>query len=158
MKNIFLKIIFVIVITLVGYISYAGYSQIKMIFEPKIITTNYDSLAPFLKYNGWEKLTDKEKVDWIIGWKKFINQRDENHGPMPDEGVVKNEEIAIRIAELYLHGMYGDEIYFFVPYVAVKQNDSVWHVAGTPPPGWHGSIIMDIDSRDGRVLAIGKGK
>lgn len=158
MKNIYLKIIIVVVLSLVGYLSYAGSNQIKRIFDPKIITTNYDSLAPFLKYNGWEKLSDKEKVDWITGWKKFINRGSVNYGPMPEAGVVKNEDIAIRIAEIYLYGMYGEEIYFFVPYVAVKQNDSVWHVAGTPPPGWHDSIIMDIDSRDGRVLAIGKGK
>jgi hypothetical protein len=153
------KIVYLLILTLICYYALAEPQQGLRVFEPKIITTNYDSLAPFLKYNGWEKYSDQEKIDMIKGWKQILkSSTGVNFGPMPSEGVVKSEDIAIKIAEIYLHGMYGDEIYFYVPYVAVKRCDSVWHVAGTPPPGWHAAISLDINANDGRVLSIGKSK
>lgn len=158
MKKILITSVLIFILSIYHINTLAEDKIDKRIFEPKIITTNYDSLAPLLRYNGWEKLSNEEKVKFINGWKEWIKKSGVSYGPMPDGGLIKDEETALKIAEIYLYGMYGDEIYFGVPYVAVRVNDSIWHISSRYPPNWHGSIIMDINAKNGMVLAIGKSK
>lgn len=159
MKKFYFITLILLIVVFFGYI----YSQEKkgkdIICKPKIITTNYDSLAPLLVYNGWENLTNKEKINKICDWKSFLKKTKVNNGPMPKGGLIKNEITAIKIAEIYFYGLYGDTVYFEVPLVAVKLKDSIWHISGTLPPGWMGgTMFMDINAQNGKVLSIGHSK
>ncbi len=159
MKRITIALILMLFGVPIPIFTIAGNQSGQIVIDSKVITTDYDSLAPFLKHNGWEKFTDSEKVVRIRSWKKFNKDKFRvNYGPMPEEDLIKDEETAIRVAVLYLYGMYGEQTYFYVPYIAVKIKKNVWRVAGTTPPCCSGNIYVDIDAINGKVYSIGKVK
>lgn len=130
-------------------------------YKSKLVTTQYDSLLQYLDFEGWQELNNIEKKDRIIGTKEFLSQLKLKPSRMstklfPKEGIVKDEETAIKIAEIYWLGMFGDVIYKQIPFIAVKIKNDVWYVTSSLPPGYSGKVYrMDIKASNGQVLSIG---
>jgi hypothetical protein len=158
----YLFLLTTVLIFLIVTIIYGTQNGNDILDYKKLVGTNYDSIIPYLKYGNWSKMSNKEKKDWILNYKEFI--KDSNPSYMDDKyfpknGLVNNEETAIKIAEIYWHRLYGDKIYYSVPFVAVKITDSVWQVTSVVPIGqMGGDLFMDIKAINGQVLCIGIGK
>src|ERR1043166_7608069 len=61
--------------------------------------------------------------------------------PLPKEGLVPDKETAIKIAEVVLFRLYGeDSIKSQRPY-AVKEADYIWWISGTLPKDNFGSVF-----------------
>ena len=83
-----------------------------------------------------------------------------NKGYMPDEGVVPNEETAIKIAETIWFPIYGDGIYSKQPFKAVyNTKEKCWYVSGTLPENTIGGVPeIKINKTDGKIVYINHGK
>jgi hypothetical protein len=131
----------------------------ELVDKKKFVTTKYDTLVPHLNSDGWSSLTNEKKMEHITKWKEFLKSTNPNFvsdEDFPKGGVVKNEEIAIKIAEIYWQGIYGDEIYDKLPFVAIRITDSTWRVTNVCPPGQLGGmLLMDIKAINGQVFCIG---
>ena len=81
-------------------------------------------------------------------------------GYTPNEGVVPNEETAIKIAEAVWLPIYGDNIYSKQPFKAeYKEKEKCWYVSGTLPPNTLGGVPeIKINKADGKILYIYHGK
>jgi hypothetical protein len=63
--------------------------------------------------------------------------------------------IAIKIAELYLYNIYGNNINNELPLIAIKINKDVWKVISTISPNQAGGgFEIQINRRDGKVLSF----
>ena len=158
-NNIYLFFLAATLIFSIVTIIYGTQDGNDLLEYKKLAGTNYDSIIPYLKYGNWSTLSNKEKKSWILGYKEFIKGSNPSYMDyefFPEDGLVKNEEIAIKIAEIYWQSVYGDKIYYSVPFVAVKITDSVWQVSSVTPPGQMGGVLfMDIKAVNGQVLCIG---
>jgi len=81
-------------------------------------------------------------------------------GYLPPNGVVPDEETAIKIAEAIWLPIYGDKIKDEQPYVARLCGDKkTWFVHGSLPKGMTGGTAeMEINKKDGKILTITHGK
>jgi hypothetical protein len=75
--------------------------------------------------------------------------------PMPPQGVVPDENTAVKIAEAVFPPVFGQEIVDkFRPYQA-QLKDGVWTVYGTLKPGSRGGTPMiRIRKQDAKVLGV----
>jgi len=81
-------------------------------------------------------------------------------GYVPDDGVVPNEETAIKIAEIVWLPIYGDSIYSKQPFKAeYNEKEKCWYVSGTLPENTLGGVPeIKINKADGKILYISHGK
>lgn len=84
---------------------------------------------------------------------------EKQHSFEPKEGFVPDEGTAIRIAEIVLIPIYGEEkIKSERPFRATLKN-GIWTVEGTLPQGFLGGVaIIEISKRDARILRVSHGK
>ena len=77
-----------------------------------------------------------------------------------DEGVIPNEETAIKIAETIWFSIYGDSIYSKQPFKAeYNKQEKCWYVSGTLSENTRGGVPeMKISKMDGKILYINHGK
>lgn len=68
-------------------------------------------------------------------------------------GLIYNEDCAIKIAEAIWLPIYGSIIYSSKPFKATLQ-DSVWIVEGTVNAQFGGAPFIKINRRDGRILEV----
>ncbi len=68
-------------------------------------------------------------------------------------GVVTNEETAIKIAEVIWLSIYGDQIYKQKPFKAIS-HDSVWVVDGTVHEQYGGAPHIVIRKKDGKIMDV----
>lgn len=75
--------------------------------------------------------------------------------PMPRQGIVPDEAIAVKIAAVVLPENFGaDVVDKFLPYHA-QLKDGVWTVYGTLKPSSRGGTpMMRIRKKDGKVLGL----
>jgi len=75
---------------------------------------------------------------------------------LPPQGVVPNEQTAIRIAEAIFEPVFGIEYSAkWQPYHAQLDKSDVWTVYGTLPRGMMGGTpMLRIRKQDGRVLEV----
>jgi len=83
-----------------------------------------------------------------------------NDGYWPENGVVSNENTAIKIAEVVWQSIYGDKIYSKQPFIAEYNKDKgYWYVHGTLSPNTLGGVPeIKINKYDGKILYISHGK
>jgi len=88
-----------------------------------------------------------------------------NGGYWPDDGVVPNESVALKIAEAVWLPIYGDKIYSQQPFTAeYDENEGYWYVRGSLPRNTEGRITVGgvaeikINKSDGKILYINHGK
>lgn len=130
----------------------------------KLITTNYDSVIRYLNCRSWPEISDIQKKKRILSFKKGLAEMTtapsfQDAEYFPKEGLIKNEEMAIKIAEMYWYSMYGERIYQDIPFVGFIICDSIWHVTSIPAPRQHGgNLHMEIKARNGEVISIGYSK
>ena len=81
------------------------------------------------------------------------------------EGLVPNEEVAIKIAEAILVNVYGEEVLENRPFIAaLTDNGTVWYIKGTFPHTiesgyWGGGVPhIKISKSDGRIIGYIHGK
>jgi hypothetical protein len=90
----------------------------------------------------------------VIAWGCFaLGGRD----PLEDSnGVIPDEQTAIKIAEAILFRHYGEhEVKLEMPF-KVKLEDGVWIINGTLPHGAvGGAFYIDIRQKDGCILQLG---
>lgn len=77
------------------------------------------------------------------------------------EGLVPNEEVAIKIAEIILVYIYGEDVIINRPFIAELIDDgTIWYIKGTFPhenePGyWGGGVpYIKIAKSDGRIIGF----
>ena len=75
--------------------------------------------------------------------------------PLPKEGLVPDKETAIKIAEVVLFRLYGEEgIVAQRPY-KVKKRDDIWWISGTLKPNEFGSAFnIAISKQTGGILHL----
>lgn len=75
--------------------------------------------------------------------------------PLPSQGVIPSEDIAVKIAEAVLPPIFGaEEVAKYSPYHA-RLKDGVWTVYGTLKSGSRGGTPqMTIQKKDGKVIEI----
>lgn len=75
--------------------------------------------------------------------------------PLPKEGLVPDKETAIKIAEVVLFRLYGeDSIKLQRPYV-VKEDDYIWWISGTLPKDHFGSAFnIGISKHTAAILSL----
>ncbi|GIL24545.1 MAG: hypothetical protein BroJett042_30580 [Bacteroidota bacterium] len=69
------------------------------------------------------------------------------------DGLVYNEECAIKIAEAIWLPLYGSIIYSSEPFKATLM-DSVWVVEGTVHAQFGGAPFIKINKKDGKILSV----
>ncbi len=69
-------------------------------------------------------------------------------------GIVPNEETAIKIAEAIWLPIYGKEIYREKPFKANLMNDSIWVIQGTLHDSKGGTVYAEIQKRNCKVLKV----
>ena len=81
-------------------------------------------------------------------------------GVMPPNGVVPDEETAIKIADAVWLAFYGEDIYERTPFVATLDPiTQVWYVLGTLPENMFGGVPeIGIRKSDGKILYVIQGK
>ena len=79
---------------------------------------------------------------------------------IPDEGIVPNEETAIKIAEAIWLPIYGDNIYTKQPFIAEYDEKSrTWYVHGSLSENTPGGVPeIKISKQDGKIIYINHGK
>lgn len=131
---------------------------------PKDNENNKDSIVTKYKLNeinhhGWEDLTIDEKIKRVNGYKNLMKSQKIpkfKANDYPEKGLVRDEETAIKIAEIYWLNEIGKSIYFHRPFFAILLNENTWRVSGILPPNClGGTIVLDIQKKDGKVLYIG---
>lgn len=83
-----------------------------------------------------------------------------NKGYFPKDGIVPDEETAIKIAEVVWLPIYGDSIYSKLPFVAeYNEHEKCWFVYGTSPENTVGGVPeIKINRKDGKVVYISHSK
>jgi len=83
-----------------------------------------------------------------------------NNNYWPENGVVSNRNVAIKIAEAVWQPIYGDAIYSKQPFIAeYNKDEEYWYVHGTLPPNTFGGVPeIKINKSDGKILYISHGK
>ena len=81
-------------------------------------------------------------------------------GYIPNNGVVPDEETAIKIAEAVWLPIYGEHIYSNQPFMAIyNETERCWYVKGSLPETTVGGVPEIIISKsDGKILYINHGK
>ena len=84
----------------------------------------------------------------------------ETKGYMPDEGVVPNEETAIKIAEAVWLPIYGEAIYSKKPFEGkYEEKEKCWFVYGSLSKNALGGVPeIKIRKSDGKILYVNHGK
>lgn len=76
------------------------------------------------------------------------------HSVVPKNGLVPDEQTAVRIAEAVWLPIYGEGIYQKKPFVA-RLNGDAWIVKGSLPIKMLGGVpLIEISRTDGRVLRV----
>ncbi|MBI9100694.1 MAG: hypothetical protein JEY91_19635 [Spirochaetaceae bacterium] len=96
--------------------------------------------------------TKSESKDSDIGSRLIISS---------SEGLVPNEEVAIKIAEAILVYQYGEDVIENRPFIAeLTENGTVWYVKGTFPHSdekgyWGGGVPhIKIAKADGKIIGF----
>jgi hypothetical protein len=78
-----------------------------------------------------------------------------DRNPLPSRGIVPDEVIAVKIAEVIFQPIFGaEEVAKYLPYHA-KLKDDIWTVYGTLKPGSRGGTPqMTIQKKDGKVMEV----
>jgi hypothetical protein len=80
--------------------------------------------------------------------------KEDNPSYFPKEGLVPNEEVAIKIAEAIWLPLYGDEIYSQKPYSVILKNE-IWYINGTLQDGYIGGVAyIEIQKTNGKILNV----
>jgi NTF2 fold immunity protein len=75
--------------------------------------------------------------------------------PLPKEGLVPDKETAIKIAEVILFRLYGEEDIIAERPYKVKQEDDIWWISGTLKENGFGSAFnIAISKQTGAVLHL----
>ena len=75
--------------------------------------------------------------------------------PGPKEGLVPDKETAIKIAEVILFRLYGEEDTIAERPYKVKEEDYIWWISGTLKEGYFGSTFnIAISKQTGAVLHL----
>jgi len=84
---------------------------------------------------------------------------EKNHSFKPKGGLVPDAVTAIRMAEIILMPIYGEEkIKSERPFKATLK-DEIWTVEGTLPEGLLGGVaVIEISKEDGHILRVSHGK
>ena len=124
-------------------------------------TTDFYKLNE-LNSNGWEQLTQAEKIERINGYKKLLSNEKFSRlkqKEYPKDGFIRDSETAVKIAEIYCYNEFGASIYKEKPFIAVLIDNKVWRVSGVLPPNCFGGVFnIELQKSDGKVLFIGHGK
>jgi hypothetical protein len=116
-----------------------------------IIITIMISMTTFAQQNSGRIILGEE---WA---KKYIDERikDTNRCYLPKDGIVKNKEMAIKIAEIYLDSIYGYDIIKGEKPFEVYNYNGYWLIAGTLPKGMiGGTAVIIISKSDGKVMDV----
>ena len=75
--------------------------------------------------------------------------------PLPKEGLVPDKETAIKIAEVVLFRLYGEEDIIAQRPYKVKKRDDIWWISGTLKPNEFGSAFnIAISKQTGGILHL----
>ena len=75
--------------------------------------------------------------------------------PLPNEGLVPDKETAIKIAEVVLFRLYGEEDIIAQRPYKVKKRDDIWWISGTLKPNEFGSAFnIAISKQTGGILHL----
>jgi hypothetical protein len=75
--------------------------------------------------------------------------------PLPKEGLVPDKETAIKIAEVVLFRLYGEENIISQRPYKVRQEDDTWWISGTIKENMFGSVFnIAISKQTGAVLHL----
>ena len=75
--------------------------------------------------------------------------------PLPKEGLVPDKETAIKIAEVILFRLYGEEDIITQKPYKVKEDDDIWWISGTLKENELGSAFnIAISKQTGAVLHL----
>lgn len=75
-------------------------------------------------------------------------------GYVPKEGLIPNEETAIKIAETILIPIYGERVLKARPFTVELKNE-VWYVKGSLPEGYLGGVpYVEIQKNDCKILRV----
>ena len=75
--------------------------------------------------------------------------------PLPKEGLVPDKETAIKIAEVVLFRLYGEEAIISQRPYKVRQEDDIWWISGTIKENEFGSVFnIAISKQSGAVLHL----
>jgi hypothetical protein len=69
------------------------------------------------------------------------NLSDDYRTPLPKEGLVPDKETAIKIAEVVLFRLYGEEDIIRQRPYTVKKEDYIWWICGTLPKDSYGTVF-----------------
>jgi len=96
-----------------------------------------------------------------FGVYSFTNNRgmpvelDEKVGYIPEDGFVPTKDVAAKVAEAVLKGIYGDESIDFRKPLKVELVKGVWVVQGVLPPDTLGGVpTIKISKKTGTILYI----
>jgi NTF2 fold immunity protein len=73
---------------------------------------------------------------------------------IPPQGVVPNQETAVRIAEAVLAPIYGEETVKYEEPFVVKLKNGVWTIHGRIRPQPGGNLYVEISKKTGCILRI----
>jgi len=153
MKNL-IKITSVIIFGII-YFQYAIPKDNNIIKDSIISKYKLNELNQF----GWEDLTVEQKIKRVNSFKALRLEQELpvfSEKDFPAEGLVKDEATAIKIAEIYWLNLYDSTIYRQKPFFAILINNKIWRVSGILQPDYlGGTIVMDIQKIDGKVICIG---
>ena len=66
---------------------------------------------------------------------------DDYRTPLPKEGLVPDKETAIKIAEVVLFRLYGEQDIIRQRPYTVKKEDYIWWISGTLPKDTYGTVF-----------------
>jgi hypothetical protein len=98
--------------------------------------------------------------DWVKVDSAYAEFRSRNLEPSNGvtKDIVPNEETAMKIAEVILFSIYGQNIYNSRPY-CIELKKGVWIIEGTLPKKYKGGVpYIEIQKKDGKVLKVMHGK
>jgi hypothetical protein len=72
----------------------------------------------------------------------------------PKTEYIPNDSIAIKIAEIIWHPIYGDEIYEYRPFKAELFEGKIWKVSGTVHTEKGGGPFAEIQKSDGKIISV----
>jgi len=82
------------------------------------------------------------------------NIKKTGHKQVFDKDLVNDEQIAIKLANIYLDARYGDlKIVRDMPYTVILENNKVWYIKTNLPKGYKGRVLhIKISKYDGQIL------
>ena len=98
--------------------------------------------------------------DWVKVDSAYAEFRSRNLEPrnLVARDIVPNEETAIKIAEVILFSIYGQNIYSSRPY-CIELKNGVWIIEGSLPKDSKGGVpYIEIQKKDGKILKVMHGK